>query len=196
MGIQYDPSDYEMPWRRNYELMAAAAWFTGSAGYAGYAAFGSFPSGPLLWISGGMTLFGLFKLRKGLRLLRLQHRLAGTPLPLCTFDDLQRICNDPAHRGEIWLGKGFLWGPTHTQRIMDILRRDWQQIVKDALGPFFVCSRRKTRTSSSPIPSRPDISIWSNRSRSTTRGSLGFTAWAEAKRTSFSRFHTPRGIRS
>lgn len=138
MGIQYDPSDYEMPWRRNYELMAADAWFTGSAGYAGYAAFGSFPSGPLLWISGGMTLFGLFKLRKGLRLLRLQHRLAGTPLPLCTFDDLQRICNDPAHRGEIWLGKGFLWGPTHTQRIMDILRRDWQQIVKDALGPFFV----------------------------------------------------------
>ena len=138
MGIQYDPSDFEMPWRRNYELMAAATWLTGAAGYSGYAAFGSFPAGPLLWIAGGMTAFGLFKLRKGLRLMRLQHRLAGTPLPLCTFDDLQRICRDPAHQGEIWLGKGFLWGPTHTQRIMDILRRDWQQIVKDALGPFFL----------------------------------------------------------
>lgn len=137
MGIQYDPSGYEMPWRRNYELMAAGVWLTGAAGYAGYAAFGSFPPGPLLWIAGGMTVFGAFKLRKGLRLLNLQQHLAGTPLPLCTFEELREICNDPVHKGEIWLGKGFLWGPTHTQRIMDILRLDWQRIVKDALGPFY-----------------------------------------------------------
>ena len=30
MGIQYDPSDYEMPWRRNYELMAAALSMSGT----------------------------------------------------------------------------------------------------------------------------------------------------------------------
>lgn len=138
MAIDYDPTAYEMPWRRNYELMSAGVWLTGATGYGIYAALGSFPAGPLLWIAGGMSAFGLLKLRKGLRLMRLQHHLAGTPLPVCTFDELQSICTDPAHRGEIWLGKGFLWGPTHTQRVMDILRRDWQQIVRQALGPFYV----------------------------------------------------------
>ncbi|MBM6705189.1 hypothetical protein H6A60_12005, partial [Sutterella massiliensis] len=92
MAIDYDPIAYEMPWRRNYELMSAGVWLTGATGYGIYAALGSFPAGPLLWIAGGMSAFGLLKLRKGLRLMRLQHHLAGTPLPVCTFDELQSIC--------------------------------------------------------------------------------------------------------
>lgn len=145
MGISYDPTAYEMPWRRNYELMSAAVWLTGAAGYGAYAAFGSFPAGPLLWIAGGMCVFGFIRLRKGLRLLNLQLHLAGQPLPVCTFKELQAICNDPAHRNEIWLGKGFLWGPIHTQRVADILRLDWQRIVKQALGPFYLWRFLKKR---------------------------------------------------
>lgn len=138
MAIKYDPASYEMPWRRNYELMQAGIWLTGAVGYLGYAAFSEFPAGPILWISGGMGVLGFWKLQKGLRLLRTQTKLAGTPLPICTFAELKKKCSDPAHQDELWLGTGFLWGTSHTQRVMDILRRDWQVIVKDALGPLYV----------------------------------------------------------
>lgn len=138
MSIKYDPASYEMPWRRNYELMQAAVWLLGAVGYLAYSVVSDFPCGPILWIAGGMSILGGLKLKKGMRLLRMQTRLAGSRLPVCTFDDLRLKFKDSSHHDELWLGMGFLWGTTHTQRVMDILCRDWQGIVKDALGPFYV----------------------------------------------------------
>lgn len=138
MAIAYDPSAYEMPWRRNYEMYSAMLALTGAAGYEAFAFFGSYPAGPLHWMAGGFTVFGLMKLVQGATLLRRQLKLAGEPLPVCTFEDLKRICTDEAHRDELWLGKGFLWGPKHTQLVMDILKYNWQSIADDALGPIRV----------------------------------------------------------
>lgn len=102
-------ADYENAWRPNFEMKAACWWGAGALGYSVYAAIGDFPSGPLLWMAGGCAALAAKSLVPGLRLMRTQLRLIGKPPATATFDELRKICSDPAHSNDMWLGRGFLW---------------------------------------------------------------------------------------
>lgn len=127
-------ADYENAWRPNFEMKAACWWGAGALGYAVYAAIGDFPSGPLLWMAGGCAALAAKSLVPGLRLMRTQLRLIGKPPATATFDELRKICSDPAHSNDMWLGRGFLWQPRHTQKIYDILRINYQETEESVLG--------------------------------------------------------------
>lgn len=127
-------ADYENAWRPNFEMKAACWWGAGALGYAVYAAIGDFPSGSLLWMAGGCAALAAKSLVPGLRLMRTQLRLIGKPPATATFDELRKICSDPAHSNDMWLGRGFLWQPRHTQKIYDILRINYQETEESVLG--------------------------------------------------------------
>lgn len=127
-------AEYENAWRPNFEMKAACWWGAGAAGYAIYAALGDFPAGPLLWMAGGCALLAVRSLIPGIELMRTQLRLVGKPPATATFEDLRKICGDPSHRKDMWLGRGFLWQPQHTQKIYDILRINYQETEESVLG--------------------------------------------------------------
>lgn len=137
MAIKNNVTEYETPLRENFELTASATALLGALGYEAYAQFGDFPAGPVHWIAGGFALYGLNRAIPAAKLLKRHLHLAGTPIPCHTFEDLRNIFARPDHQGEMWLGKGFAWGPPHTQLAVDILKTDWPKLSKDALGPIY-----------------------------------------------------------
>ena len=137
MAIQNTTAEYYTPLRPNFELSAATTALFGALGYEAYAWLGNFPTGPVHWIAGGFALYGLSRAVPAVKLLRRHLHLAGTPIPCHTFDDLRRLFAAPDHQGDMWLGKGFSWGPPHTQLAVDILKQDWPKLSKDALGPIY-----------------------------------------------------------
>lgn len=60
--------------------------------------------------------------------------MADTKLPVVDFDELKKTLSDPAHIDDMWLGRGFAWGQTQTQRASELLARDWHKVYLDALG--------------------------------------------------------------
>ena len=137
MAIQNTTAEYDTPLRPNFELSAATTALFGALGYEAYAWLGNFPAGPVHWIAGGFALYGLSRAVPAVKLLRRHLHLAGTPIPCHSFDDLRRLFAAPDHQGDMWLGKGFSWGPPHTQLAVDILKQDWPKLSKDALGPIY-----------------------------------------------------------
>lgn len=138
MALKYDPTAYET-WRQNFEMRQSLAWFAGCIWY--------FIWGDLFGANGATfgcalccALMGLWRFRPAVRRLHMTLRLAGTPLPYIDFNELQRIMNDPVHRKDMWLGRGFAWGQTQTQRVADLLKRDWHRTYREALGALYIIS--------------------------------------------------------
>ena len=134
--MDYNPTQFET-WRPNFELRQSFAWFAGAAGYA--------LLGSIADVSGaadGCTLaclgLGLWKFRPAVRRFAMTLRLAGTPLPYVDFEELKRMMTDKVHARDMWLGRGFSWGPTQTQRLAELLKRDWDKTYKEALGSLYL----------------------------------------------------------
>lgn len=136
MGMKYDPNAYET-WRQNYEMRQAMAWFAGCVWY--------FIWGDIMGATGVTfgfvvccALMGILTFRPAVRRYHMTLRLAGTPLPFIDFNELQKILNDPAHKKDMWLGRGFPWGQTQMQRVADLLKRDWHKTYREALGGLYL----------------------------------------------------------
>ena len=136
MGMNYDPTAYET-WRQNYEMRQAMAWFAGCVWY--------FIWGDIMGATGVTfgfvvccALMGIITFRPAVRRYHMTLRLAGTPLPFIDFNELQKILNDPAHKKDMWLGRGFPWGQTQMQRVSDLLKRDWHKTYREALGGLYL----------------------------------------------------------
>ena len=138
MSMDYDPTAYET-WRSNYEMRQSLAWF---GGFAWYMLWGDMygANGATFGCALCCALMGLWKFKPALRRFHMTLRLAGTPIPFIDFEELKTILNDPVHKKDMWLGRGFAWGQTHTQRVTDLLKRDWYKTYRDALGAFYVLS--------------------------------------------------------
>ena len=137
MAITYDQTEFTTPLRENFELKAVVTALGGALGYEAYALLGDFPAGPIHWIAGGFALYGTTHVWPAVKLWQRHLRLAGTPIPCLTFEGLRDLLTGKMHQEEMWLGRGFLWGPPHTQLAVDILKLDWPRICKDALGPIY-----------------------------------------------------------
>lgn len=138
MGLKYDPTAYET-WRQNFEMRQTVAWFGGFVWYMLWGdLFGA--SGATAGCALICACMGLYRLKAASRRFRMTMRLAGTPLPCIDFNELKEMLNDPVHRRDMWLGRGFAWGPTQTQRVADLLKRDWHKTHREALGAFYVIS--------------------------------------------------------
>lgn len=136
MAMNYDPTAYET-WRPNYEMRQVNAWLLGVVWYVGWGLYIG-AMGAALCCAACCLLMALTKLRPAVRRYRMTLRLAGTPLPFIDFNDLKKLLNDPVHKKDMWLGRGFPWGQTQAQRVAELLKRDWYRTYRDALGSLYL----------------------------------------------------------
>ncbi|MFC1354963.1 MAG: conjugative transfer system coupling protein TraD [gamma proteobacterium symbiont of Clathrolucina costata] len=128
--MKYDSMAYENPWRPNYESQAAGAWVV-----AGTIAFGvqqltNLPPEPFYWMGGICCVMAALRLPSAIRLASLQRHLKGRPLEFIKLKKLTKhMSSNPK---AIWLGHGFMWENRHAQRVFEILKRDWSEIVNNS----------------------------------------------------------------
>ncbi|MCD6047026.1 MAG: hypothetical protein K0S08_673 [Gammaproteobacteria bacterium] len=72
------------------------------------------PNVIFLWVCGGLVLFAFWRFWQGLQIVRYQKHLKKMPHYDMTSKEL------PIDQAQLFLGKGFLWEPIHTQRLRDL----------------------------------------------------------------------------
>ena len=132
LGMQYDPFEYEMPWRPNYELRCALVWFATALIYLFWAAIGFFSAGVMLWFAAIMLAFGFYYLRPGLLLWEKQSRLVGAPPSFITLKAFRELLGDPAHRNDLWIGEGCEWRSRSSTRETRKNSSRWLSLTESA----------------------------------------------------------------
>lgn len=118
---------YEMPWRTNFEAMAAAGWVAGAMGALTAEHLTQLPPEPFWWMTGISAGMALWRIPEAVHLHRLQRGLKGKPLAFMDLAHLQKVM--ARHPEELWLGYGFEWDQRHAQRAYEILKRDKQTLL-------------------------------------------------------------------
>ena len=133
--MKYDPNAFET-WRPNFELRQSMMWLTGFVGF-GEAGRWFDVSGATMGCALCCAGMGLWKFKPAARRFAMTKRLAGTPLPFVDFKEFRKMLSDPIHADHMWLGRGFSWGPTQTQRLAELMKRDYDKTYREALGAFY-----------------------------------------------------------
>ena len=121
---------YEMPWRRNYEMMAAGGWVGAAVMAYGMKTIVQMPPEPFYWMTGICGVMAMARLPKAIKLHTLQKHLGGRDLTFIKMSELQKKIKK--HPNEMWLGDGLVWENRHAQRAFEVLKRNWSEVVGDA----------------------------------------------------------------
>ncbi|WP_207461829.1 conjugative transfer system coupling protein TraD [Azospirillum sp. SYSU D00513] len=116
---------YEMPWRPNFEAVAATGWCMSSAVAILSAQFTSLPPAPFHWSAALGAAFGAHQAYKAYGHHRRKARLSGHELKFISMDELKANMK----KDQLWLGMGFTWDQPHTQLCYEILKRDKSKIL-------------------------------------------------------------------
>ena len=144
--MKYDPTSYEMPWRENYERIASFGWLAGLGLLAAITALSILITGihAYLFLYAAAAVYcGIFfirRLRASRTVTEMQSTLAGRALSFIDFDGLKNILLHPLGKNgkplnlkpsevkTLWLGQGFVWQTKHTQRMMELIKRNTSDI--------------------------------------------------------------------
>lgn len=128
--MDYDSFYYDNPWRTNYESQAFGAWVA-----AGFVSFGinklsALPPEPFYWMGGICGIMAAARLPQAYRLYNLQKHLTGRELE---FISTKQLVKDLRKNSDsLWLGHGFVWENRHAQRVFEIMKRDWSEVVDNS----------------------------------------------------------------
>jgi len=131
--MKYNPLEYEMPWRPNYERQAVYGWVAASAAALGVNQISAMPPEPFYWMTGICGVMAMAQLPKAIKLANLQKHLRGRDLEFISFEELRKkIAGNP---DEMWVGTGFDWENRHTQRVFELMKMDWSNVVNQQTAP-------------------------------------------------------------
>lgn len=118
---------YENLLRPAYEFYAAIAWTVVAVLMGAIALFTSLPKSPF-WYMGIIAVIGAsMRWRQTIKLWDFKINLAGKPFAFMQMEMLKRLM--AAEPKEVWVGAGFNWGPRHTQRALEIRKRDIDTVL-------------------------------------------------------------------
>ncbi|ODN41441.1 conjugal transfer protein [Piscirickettsia litoralis] len=126
--MKYNPLEYDVTWRPNYEFAIVAGWGTAALGCLGLAELMGQPLTSAFIASSVCALLGCTRLRQAVRLYKIQKHVHGRALEFITLDEVKDLIE--GHTDQLWLGYGFLWENTHAQRAFEILKRNQSEILK------------------------------------------------------------------
>lgn len=130
--MKYDPVEYTMPWRANYEKFAAMSWLGASGAAMIVQQLSNMPPQPFFWMAGICGAMTLSRIPQALKLHNLQRYLGGRGLTFMNIKDLEKLVIE-AGPNQMWIGYGFYWENRHAQRVFEILKRDWNSFGKKKL---------------------------------------------------------------
>lgn len=125
--MDYNPVEYEVAWRENYELRAVYGWLGAMTTAGAMSQLASMPPGPFYWMAGICTTMACARLPKAYKLNKMQKSLLGRELSFISFDQLKDQVKN--NTNDIWLGYGFEWENRHAQRAFEIQKRDVSLIM-------------------------------------------------------------------
>jgi len=128
--MKYDSMAYENPWRPNYESHAACVWVIAAGVALGVNRITDLPPEPFFWMGGICGVMALARLPQAIRLANLQKHLDGRSLEFIKLDKLKE--NMARKPDALWIGNGFMWENRHAQRVFEILKRDWSDVVNNS----------------------------------------------------------------
>ncbi|MBX2808168.1 MAG: conjugative transfer system coupling protein TraD [Cellvibrionaceae bacterium] len=124
------PLFYENPWRTNYEAQAAIIWVLAAAVALGVNHMIQLPAQPFYWMVGICCFMACCRLPQAMNLIKLQKHLRGRPLEFIVLQKLGKLMAKKAD--SMWLGYGFVWENRHAQRVFEILKGDWSDVVSNS----------------------------------------------------------------
>lgn len=133
MGMKYDPYEYNMPWRPNYEMRCVIVWTVTCLIYLMLAIIGYISTGVMLWFAGLMACFALYYLKPALELYKKQKKLVGFPVTFTTLQEFRKKCETEKGKNNMWLGFGFEWSVPEIQALSQLNTLDVKQLQKMVL---------------------------------------------------------------
>ena len=154
--MRHQSTAYDTPWRRNYELGQFFCWvFTAMVAF-GIAVYANYTHGwldtrfvLLAAIFGVAVALAAVKYREAKNIARLQRAIKGSGMRTITHEELlqkvlnpywlenglrRKVKNDPEEAPTIFLGYGFKWQTKHTQRAIEMIKNDAQDMGLDKDG--------------------------------------------------------------
>lgn len=117
-----DQLGFENRYRPPLEQWAAVGWFTTAAALAVLAFTGSAQLGMVLPLLAAALVAGGARLRQAVELYRVRHRLELRYFDTVTLSMLEQWVKD--RPDEVYLGQGFVWEPSHTHRLRQVMALD------------------------------------------------------------------------
>lgn len=132
MKLEQNPLEYDMPWRPNFEKRAAVAWSGAATAAMIMQQLADMPPQPFFWMAGICGTMALLRIPAAIRLHRLQQHLGGRGLSFISLEELKVIAEEAGPK-QMWIGYGYPWENRHTQRVFEILKRDWDSFGQKPL---------------------------------------------------------------
>lgn len=117
---------YEMPWRRAYELYAAIAWGLGLLWLVAVGLPGWLHPRLALPLALLCLLLAVRRLAQALQILILRASLVGHAMQTLSTRELAHWCQAP---DQVFLGFGFEWQPQHSQRLYELAKIDYHDLL-------------------------------------------------------------------
>ena len=118
---------FQMPFRPNFEARSAIGWLVAILSLIASGLVLQLPVAYIAAIS-FICLLGLaMRTYSAYCLAEFFLDLAGEPFEKITFRELDT--HTRGREDQLWLGKGFSWNPQHTKYALEILQRDFKQVL-------------------------------------------------------------------
>jgi len=117
---------YEMPWRRAYEVYAAAVWASALLFFAVTGGLGLLPRQLALPLAAFCLAMGVLRLAQGVHTLVLRASLSGRGIQVLSTRAVARWTEKP---DAVFLGFGFEWRPVHSQRLYELAKVDYREFT-------------------------------------------------------------------
>ena len=117
---------YEMPWRRAYEVYAAAVWASALLFFAATGGLGLLPRQLALPLAAFCLAMGVLRLAQGVHTLVLRASLSGRGIQVLSTRAVARWTEKP---DAVFLGFGFEWRPVHSQRLYELAKVDYREFT-------------------------------------------------------------------
>ena len=125
MSITLKP--YENLLRPTYELISALSWSAAAVMMLLITAFTNLPKSAFLYMGVISIGFAVWRWKQTISLWDFKLNLAGKAFAYMKASMLVRLMKSMPD--DLWLGFGFDWGPTHTQRAAEIRKRDLKTVM-------------------------------------------------------------------
>jgi len=125
MSIALKP--YENLLRPAFEFVAAVAWTLAAVVMLLIALFTNLPKSAFFYMGAISTAFAAWRWRQTIHLWDFKLNLSGKPFAYMKAVTLLKLMK--YRPDDLWLGFGFDWGPTHTQRAAEIRKRDLKTVL-------------------------------------------------------------------
>ncbi|MDD6318852.1 MAG: conjugative transfer system coupling protein TraD [Succinatimonas hippei] len=147
MLFKHQPYDFEDLYRPIFELRIVLAWVIALIATIMISSAHSLSVGVTVIQSCVCVLMIVIYLLRSRKIYKMQMKLLGFKQEFISLEDFTRKTQKYVSENTVWLGRGFAWTPTQTQRYHEIIKHDYASIAnhlhfKDLVKYHLKCAKK------------------------------------------------------